>query len=408
MFNKINMYFNNEKELFIEDKKKYILLRIIYFSILLFMFMLPSFSYTSLHNVPLLFAAALCVLLFIYVLNYGDFFIDKKIIFTIFFCIFCLFSSIINDINRLEKTPFLLSIIFIMFYEFLLQDNQRFISIKLMFYGLLFFSIYYFILYFNEIITLNFTRLGNIFGNENAMSQYFHLGVILGVYIFYKNRNFLYLIVSLIMLILGLTSGSKTYIFGLLLALLIFVIFVFGKKKWYISCVLVLCGIAVLIIIINLPGFETLKIRINEFLGFLGIRNNGTRDYSSAIRADMFISGLNYFSKKPIFGYGYEGFAFNNVYLTYSHNTISELLCNFGLCGFVCFEYPLFNLLSNKRNITKEENVAKYMILVSNLFFHFTSVLFGSKIFYISLAIMCSLDKEEISFENNEKLFYLR
>lgn len=404
----MHRYFNNEKKLFIEDKRKYIFLRIIYFSIFLFMFMLPSFTYTTLNSIPLFFAAVLCVLLFIYILKFGNFFVDKKIIFIIFFCIFCLFSSIINDINRLEKTPFLLSIIFVMFYEFLLQENQRLISIKHMFYGLLFFALYFFISYFNEIITLNFTRLGSMFGNENAMSQYFHLGIILGIYIFYKNKNHLYLIISLVMFMLGLTSGSKTYIFGLLLSLLVFVILVFGKKKWYMSCTLILCGLSTLIFIINLPGFEIIKTRINEFFGFLGIKDNVAKDYSSLGRADMFISGLNYFSKKPIFGYGYEGFAFNNVYLTYSHNTISELLCNFGLCGFICFEYPLFNLLSNKRNILKEDNIAKYMILSSNIFFHFTSVLFSSKIFYISLAIMCSLDKEEISFENNEKLFYLK
>lgn len=407
MLNKINMYFNNEKRLFIENKIKYILLRIIYFSFFLFMFMLPSFSSTSLHSVPLLFAAVLCVLLFIYILMFGNFFVDKKIIFIVFFCIFCLFSSIINDISRLEKTPFLLSIIFIMIYEFLLQDSQRFISIKCMFYGLLFFSLYYFISYFNEIITLNFTRLGSLFGNENAMSLYFHLGIIFGLYIFYKNKNYMYLLMSLFMVALGLTSGSKTYIFGLLLSLLVFVIFVFGKKKWYISCILIFSGIGILVITINLPGFEIMKIRINEFLGFLGILNNGSRDYSSLERVNMFITGLNYFSKKPIFGYGYEGFAFNSIYLAYSHNTISELLCNFGICGFVCFEYPLFNLLSNKKSVSKEENVTKYMILISNIFFHFTSVLFSSKIFYISLAIMCSLDKEEISFESNEKLFYL-
>lgn len=407
MYVKLKQLILNEYKKYIDNKKKYILLNSIYLAIFLFMFMLPSFSYTSYHSVPLLFAGLLCLLMCIYIFLYGKFFIDKKIIFLIFFCIFCFFSSVINDISRLEKTPFLLTIIFIFFYEFLVQTNQKILSFKMIFYGLFCFSIYFFLSYFREIITLDFERLGGNFGNENAIGQYFHLGIIIGLFLWLSNKKIIYLLLSLFMLVLGMTSGSKTYIFGVLIAIIVFTILFFGRKKWYITVSLSVAGILLIVILVNLLGFEMIKTRILDFLNFIGLANTGNMDYSSYTRMDMMISGISYFSKRPIFGFGYGGFAINSMYNTYSHNTIIDLLCNFGLCGFVCFEYSFFSLI--KSNVVNKNNkIAKYMLLVSNIFFHFTSVLFSSKIFYISLAIMCALDKEEIDFTDKKKLFYLR
>lgn len=407
MINRIKQFIFGELNKYRKDKKKHILLNCIYFSLFLFMFMLPSFTYTSYHSVPLLFAGLLCLLMCIYISFYGKFFIDKKIIFLIFFCIFCFFSSAVNDISRLEKTSFLLTIIFIVFYEFLVQSNQKSVSFKMVFYGLFCFSIYFFLSYFREIISLDFERLGGNFGNENAISQYFHLGIIVGVFLWLNSKKIIYLLMIGFMLLLGMTSGSKTYIFSVLIAFFVFMIIWFGKKKWYFSVSIFIVGIICLIVLINLPGLETLKIRMLDFLNFIGLANTGNMDYSSYTRTDMVISGISYFSKRPIFGFGYGGFAANSFYNTYSHNTIIDLLCNFGLCGFVCFEYPFFSLLTNYK-MDKNCKIVKYMLLISNLFYHFTSVLFTSKIFYISLAIMCALDKEEIDFTDKKKLFYLK
>ena len=231
MINRMKLFFSNEKLLFNENKIKYIFSTIIIISIGLLSFMLPGLSYTSLHKIPLLFAGLLSLMIIVFLFLYQKIFIDKYIISMLLFCFVILISSLINDSRQIGQTEFLLTALFIMLYEFMSAKDHKNRSIYSIYLGLCLFALYFFVSYFKEIISLDIGRLGRLFGNENAISQYFCLGYILNLYLGITRKNYPLIVTLPVFAIFGALTGSKLFLIMLVIITIAFIIVFFGKRK---------------------------------------------------------------------------------------------------------------------------------------------------------------------------------
>lgn len=399
MINRMKLFFSNEKILFNENKIKYIFSTIIIISIGLLSFMLPGLSYTSLHKVPLLFAGLLSLMIIVYLFLYQKIFIDKYIISMLLFCFVILISSLINDPRQIGQTEFLLTALFIMLYEFMSAKEHKNKSIYSIYLGLCLFVLYFFVSYFKEIISLDIGRLGRLFGNENAIGQYFCLGYILNLYLGITRKNYPLIVTLPFFAIFGALTGSKLFLIMLILVTIAFIIMFFGRKKWYWSVIIITCTLAIIIGMLQLKMFSMLKERILDMIRLL-VGSSSSIDMSTIIRYNMFFEGIYLFTFKPILGWGINGFAVNGAYLTYSHSTVSELLCDFGIVGFITFFFPIIMCIFAKKN--KKFDILRIMLLVFILSTYMFAVAYGSKSYHITLAIICTITGESADVPNSK------
>lgn len=405
MKNKIKNFFAKEKEAFNANKWKYLFSLFIYLEIMLLLFMLPGLSYTQYHKIPLLFAGVMAVSIIVYVLIYHKFFLDKYILLLFSFCLVIIFSSLINDPTKIGQTEFLLVGLFFALYQFMARKEYKERAIISMFAGLVLFAFYFLIVYRKEILSLDFGRLGRQFGNENSIGHYLMLGYILTLYISITKKRYPLIVFLPIFALLGALTGSKLFFIMLVLVTVAFIILFFGKKKWHWSAILIAVGFGVAIGLLQLPMFATLKQRLIDFLGFFGVKNN-TIDESSITRLNMFFEGLYLFSFKPLFGWGSSGFTIYAAYDTYSHSTFSELLCNFGLIGFLAFTLPILMGIFNKKNKDKDEFALKMLLTIFIFCLFIFSMSYSSKVFYVALAIFCAVNNCYVEDGTEKKLYY--
>lgn len=211
------------------------------------------------------------------------------------------------------------------------------------------FLVTYIITYRQELFSLNFDRLGAIFGDINDISLFMFFGFLMSLCLLaFDSRKYIKVIsicLSLPYLFCGMSSGSRIFVLLIIVTVPIFVFVICGKKKWWLALIiLILLGVS-LIILFNLPVFSTIKNRFEAMIStLLGKSINGTTTNERSIftRFNMFLSGFEMFLRKPAFGWGISGFAIFGDYTGgWSHNNFSESLCNFGLIGTFVFHVPI-------------------------------------------------------------------
>lgn len=247
-------------------------------------------------------------------------------------------------------------------------------------------------------LTFNFAdRIGDTFGNLNTVGGMFALAsTILFYYIFkHKKWYFFLLILEVLFAILTAVTGSKSALVLFVLGFLINLYFLFEKQKiiWYV--ITVIGFIALFIVILLLPPFEVIKDRFIDM--FLTLFSGASYDLSTAQRYNMFFDGIYLWLKNIFFGNGSQAFSILTSYGMYSHSTVSELLCNFGLVGFILFYLSFIKMISKK-------NKSNFYPLI--LSFSISFLLFGSiiTIIYISkYIIIFGSSLAAISFLDNDE-----
>ena len=199
-------------------------------------------------------------------------------------------------------------------------------------------------------MSFNIERLGGYFGDENDIAIFNCLGASISLYFLFFNHNFYVKITSLLLFALftycGIASGSKIVLFLLSAIALLFIVLTNGRKKWWLSLTetafIVLAGIAIL----NLPFASELKQRFLNMINLFTksqIPGASTRDLSTTDRLYMLFDGFEMFLKKPLFGFGINGFSnYGGINNGWSHNHVSEILCNTGLAGTFFYHVPFF------------------------------------------------------------------
>lgn len=292
----------------------------------------------------------MCFLILFILVFYKTIKIDFINISLVLFGIFALFSSLINGMRAFVFTPILLATFSALIYTFCISDKKvikpLFISAYIGDILFLFLFIYQ---YRSDLIHLNFARLGSAFGDINDIAIFMGLGALISFMLTFYSKKFFLKICNAFILCLfgfcGLSCGSKIFIIIIAITFVVGIFLIFGKKRWWLSLIITCSLIGLFFLVINLPFMIGLKTRfMNMFATLKGEQKidagiNG-RDLSTIDRVNMFVDGITMWLRKPIFGYGIQGFFRASSYgKGWSHNHISETLASFGLIGAITYHF---------------------------------------------------------------------
>ena len=385
--------------------------------VFLYSFLIPSFGNRHLYNYSIyLCAAALAVATFLYTFLYSNFKFNKITLFVPAFAIFSLLGTSIYSHNfRGVLTLVILAMSFyVLLFSFIAIGNRNIIFNALL-CGLFLFSAYYIFHYRNEILHFSSYssdefRLGTFFDNQNDVASYATIGFFLSFYqlIFTKRWiKFLYIIPAFTLFIVGITTGSRTFI--LLVVFLIFILLFFKLIKHKIIYLAVLASlIVVFVVLINMPFLATIKLRLDKMLEtlFLTPTSNsaGMYDTSTIQRVVLIDYGTYLGGRNAFIGYGYGGFNYVTEIGTFAHSNFAEVLCDFGIIGIILFYSPLLLLSFGvicKRNI----NIRFVLpIFIYYLLASTSTVFFYNKMYYLVLSLCFYLSYyDDTPLKNRER-----
>jgi|GEM_PF-4152230 len=373
---------------------------------ILFFAMLSTTLLFTYHDILHIVALGLQIIFFGY--NVFLFFKTKNynfsfLIFIVPFAISVAISLILNGYNSNYNTiasELLIFISIVYFAQTIPNKKDCFSIVKIC---LVIFVFYFLIVYFMDFVTLvksndfSDVRFGDKIAPINMITIYFDLVcafVFLATMQKFKSKKILYAIILLFIYVIsflcGVSTGSKQFIVVTLVVNLISLIWFFGKRRWYISLAIIVSLLLLSIFLLTLPIFSTIAERFKSMFDLLTEQEGS--DYSSATRIMMFNEAIYLFTKRPVFGYGLWGYAINGSYGTYSHNTLSNILCEFGAIGFFTFGFLVFGpilmkLAKNKKDffIDKSVWIALLCIVIQFAF----GVLYSHKITFVITAISC-------------------
>ena len=167
----------------------------------------------------------------------------------------------------------------------------------------------------------------------------------------------------------------------------------FKKRKW-LAALIIVGAVGLFFIIIQIPALAALKERIDRGISTLFGIGSAKYDPSAVQRFIWPQYGFNIGSRVLLFGYGAEGFSIYSGIGTYSHNTYSEIICNFGLLGCLIFYFALlYPLALTIRSRDRSINIV-YVIVSFYLVKGFFGVYFASKDAYMMIALLLYLTKD--------------
>ena len=366
-------------------------------SIFIYVFSIPSFGESSsiTRYIIYLSIVVLGCLSFLYCLLYSDFKIKiAHLLIPAFVVLSFVGTAIYSHEFKAYRTLVLLMLSFFIFYFSFKCIRNKTIVILIISLALFLFSLFFILHYRHEIIdfrsyTNSDFRLGSYFDNPNAIGVYSLIGISTSLYLilFYKNKCRFFLFLPLgTMLLVGLTTGSKSFLISLLFIVLIFLFFKLKNHKLvFLLVVIGVIGLSVLLL--SLPFMSTIRDRLVKAFGTLF--GGGTKMDPSTVERFLWMDyGFYLGSKNLIFGYGSKGFATFSGVGTYAHSNFSEVLCDFGVIGFLLFYAPLVVLLFKCLTNKKIDNVFVISFILFYFIAGFSSVYYYKKIYYLILALL--------------------
>ena len=380
--------------------------RIIYWAILAFLFLytfsIPSFSGAGKTRLISYFLMAIfAVLTVFYTFFYTKFKFNKWLLLPASFVSFSFIGTAIYSHDfRMWLTLILMLITLLLFYySFIAIGNKRLIF-KAILFAFLTFGIYFTIVYRDPIFhfKVSDSRLGADFDNVNVIGFYFAVAFTLSLYIglFYRHKiELLYLIPVPIFFILGLFTGSRAFLVAALASAIVVMFFKLRKHLIIFFVILaVFIGLLILLVSIDIPDLYFLKDQFERTLYTLFGIGQSKVDTSTIQRILWPQYGYYLGERNLLFGYGCNGFSVFSGIGTYAHNNYAELICNFGIIGFLlfmsCYLIPVILTFKNKED---------ELLLVPTLFaVYFFRNIFGvtyySKEAYLIVALMFYLTKD--------------
>lgn len=367
------------------------------FSFFISFLSIPLFSFRAgLSKITWIFTMLFLLLMFISMFLFGKIQIDKISLSLLLFVIWMMICSLVslNLHSDFYLTPVLLSIVTLIVYMFLYQNKQyRMLFMHLLFLAIILFTLYYVILYFDDLKSLDFNRLGGYFGNVNDAAIALGVGFSLCVYYMINSkfsfcRFILLLLLLLVFTFCGLSTGSKIFVLITICASVgSMIIFMRIKKaRWYWYLISFICLVLIAFAILNIPAFRVIKDRL---LSFISLNN---KDNSTIIRFNMFIDGFYMFLRRPVFGFGIRAFYVSSSFGNgWSHNNFSELLCSYGLVGFVLFYIPYFLAIKSKCVTKKFINDPANILMIIFICCMFSVALESQKIFAYSIPVFYTM-----------------
>ncbi len=372
--------------------------RVSYYSILatlfLYVFSIPSFANrVGLNIVCYALVAVLIALIIFHALIYGlarKF--DKRSLLILMFVL----SSVVGTIGFSHEYRGLLTLVlltmsmFAIYFAMMIIDNNT-LLFELFALAFFVFALYFLFFYREQIInyasySYDEFRIGWDFENPNTVGSFMTLALSLSLFIvlFKKGKlRFLFLLPAASFLLVGLTTGSRTFIISIFVIFICFILLRF-KKNILISSIVVVGLLVISIILINtLPFLATIKYRLDDTLSIFSV---GVASGSTLERILWQKYGFYLASRRIFFGFGESGFALASGVRTYTHGNFTEMLCDFGIIGFLLFY--CFNIGPAFISIFSKKKDREYVItiLIVMLINGFLSVYYYDKCTYVIMA----------------------
>lgn len=357
--------------------------------------------------IPIIFSALLFLTTIIYTFKKGKIAITPPISFLILFLLYAFFVTILTSkiFQPYFKTMVNISIMSLVIFLFCINFYRPKLFLIIYLTGAIALALAFAIVCRTDIFSLNpanAERIGSQFGNVNGVGLTFCFAIVCSsIYIvFYKKNIILLAILDFVFLFLILKTGSRSSFLIAMIALLLCLFLSLHKnhKMTLFICVSVL--IVLIIILLSIPQFDFFRNRLLSLFGL--ISSNVQTEASARIRHDMQINGLELWLKKMFFGHGSEGFKQITSYPYFSHASLSEMLCNYGLIGFILFYFPFVYLLFVNKKGTLGNLIYLFLlisIIIPTLFF---GIIFYEKPFFVFAGLAAA-----ISFcENKENQKY--
>lgn len=351
---------------------------------LLMAFVYPSFSFRSgIFNVVSIIIYGIIIIYFILKSIVGKkIYVTIPIISLLLFAVSSTISTALNP-NSYLTTSLFLCVILTVAATFFSAPNDKWIAPASLGYAI---GTIMFILYLLVASRFNINNLNTAyFVNVNRLCNTISVAsILLSVNFFvYRNKRFVDLFIVLIQLVFLfflLILGSRgSFVISLLVIILNCFLKYWKKHKLLLISAALFIIALFFIVLVSVPRLQELLIRYFEFVSFVG--GNDQVDYSSGERFNMQITALHHFLESPLFGHGIDGYLNEGPYGVYSHNSFTEILCNFGILGFAFFELPLFFSIFC---IFKTKNNSQRIILITLstyfLFTQLTSIVFSDKL----------------------------
>ncbi|MDD4110547.1 MAG: O-antigen ligase [Clostridia bacterium] len=388
------------KKLFLKMQENFLLKKTIYINICIFLclyvFSLPSFSGRAYFQyISYILMAIYIALTFSYIFLYSHFEFKWPLLIIPIFVLWALIGTIIYSHEfRSWLTLFLLTITFITFYySFIAIHNIRLV-LKLLVLAFAIFSIYFIIHYYEDIFSKDLLsgsldRLGDFYDNVNTIGSYMSFGCALCLYfvLFPKKKiEIMYVVPLIIFILIGFFTGSRAFVV-IFLFLILFYLFIKFKNHKSIFFICLAGLIITFLILINLPFMSTIK---NRFLVIIQTltESGTTSDESFVTRFLWQVYGFELAAKQQIFGFGVNGFSIVSGIGTYTHGNLSEVMCNFGVIGFLFFYfaiiYPIFKLKEKNKTIS----FVVYAFLCMFILESFLIVFYADKTTYLIFGII--------------------
>lgn len=366
------------------------------FFVFLYVFAVPSFGSRSglSYSVYLIFAVLSGLVLF-YTLLFKKFTFNRYLIFVPLFIGYALLGTLLFSHQlRGWLTLFLLGIsFFVLYYAFQIIEH-KFVVLSIIVFGIFAYSLYYIFHYRSEIIHFSSFgseafRLGDYFDNQNDVAACCLAGFSLSIYLLLFSKKLFKLIFifpSMSIFLVGLTTGSRTFILASVLIFLVFLYFrMRNHKLLYLISLIVFIGL--LFVFINFPFMATIKERLLKMVKTFFTSSN-TVDTSAISRSIWLDYGVFLGSKHIIFGLGYGGFSIFSGVGTFTHSNTVEVFCDFGLPGLLLFYSPYFALVCLQ--IKNRDRLLQLTLPLFVLYFaiSFSMVFFYNKMYYLIIALL--------------------
>lgn len=195
-------------------------------------------------------------------------------------------------------------------------------------------------------------------------------------------KKFLLYGISIYMFVASMSTGTRKAFIAIFIALVLYFLFVYNTngKKSFKKVFGFLIGIIVIAVATQYVLLNTSVLERFQNIGYEGDR----------LRALYYRYAWEMFIRKPIFGWGWGGFA-QQVGM-YSHSTYAELIANTGLVGFLTFFicwFILFFGLARKRKNARETISKKIYTLAIIEFLIIIGLATGTAIFYEMNLSLC-------------------
>jgi|GEM_PF-1662017 len=337
----------------------------------------------------------LSLLIIFYVARYKTFKFDIFSVLILTFNLIILISQILNKrVSEYPRTIILLSLFSIVVYQFFVNIENKNTVFKAILVGGVIFALYFIYTYRNEIIHFDFSdRIGRKFSDQNDLSKYLSIFALLSlISIIYAKKwmKVLYSLSAVVFVGIILLTGSISNILCFIICGLIILIVNTKRQNRWITILIIVSIVLLLVVIIQLPGMEYFKKRIEEIFSALA-KTDGKKDGSAVDRSALFSEGLRLFITRPLFGFGYDQVQYYTHGIgMFSHNNFTELGASFGVVGLLAYEtlllMPLIKMIKHRKM-----NQNLLMLTIYLFIFQIFLVIFRKKIEFILMPLFFSI-----------------